>query len=138
VRQRIIWRFWREVDTGGEFVFRHLSPLDSVGLPLVSALKGEFATSIEVGEGVDGGEKIAMNENNSRCSYNQEGAGLNITNFDTGGEFIQPGWGSCMSRSKWDFRVNARGVPINHSPRRTRFSATAISTCCKCVLAIPL
>jgi hypothetical protein len=30
--------------------------------------KTEFATSIEVGEGVDGGEKISMNEDNSRCS----------------------------------------------------------------------
>jgi hypothetical protein len=43
-----------------------------------------------------------------------------------------------MSRSNWDFRVDARGVPISHSPRRTRFSAMAINTCCKCVLAIPL
>jgi hypothetical protein len=35
-------------DTGGEFVFRHLSPLDQVELSLVSALKGEFASGINV------------------------------------------------------------------------------------------
>jgi len=30
---------------------------------------------------VDGDEKISLDEDNSRYSYNQEGAGLNITNF---------------------------------------------------------
>ena len=32
-------------------------------------------------KGVDGDEKISLDEDNSRCSYNQEGAGLHITNF---------------------------------------------------------
>jgi len=30
---------------------------------------------------IDGDEKMLLGGDNSRCSYNQKGAGLNITNF---------------------------------------------------------
>jgi hypothetical protein len=32
-------------------------------------------------KGVDGGGKMSLDEGNSRCSCDQEGAGLNIINF---------------------------------------------------------
>src|SRR6266542_3295171 len=34
-------------------------------------------------KGVDGGGKMSLDEGNSRCSCDQEGAGPNITNFPT-------------------------------------------------------
>jgi hypothetical protein len=32
---------------------------------------------------IDGDEKMLLGGDNSRCSYNQKGAGLNITNLPT-------------------------------------------------------
>jgi hypothetical protein len=43
---------------------------------------GEFCGSVgKLVKGVDGDGKMSLDEGNSRRSYDQEGAGLNITNF---------------------------------------------------------
>ena len=39
--------------------------------------------------------------------------------------------------AKGEPRVFARGVPVNHSPSRTKFRAAAVARCWKWVLASP-
>jgi hypothetical protein len=60
-----------------------IAPIANIG----DTFDGLAGSGGKLVKGVDGDEKISLDEDNSRCSYNQEGAGLNITNFDTGGEF---------------------------------------------------
>ena len=40
-------------------------------------------------------------------------------------------------RAKGERRVWAFGTPANHASSRTTFIATAVMTCCRCVLALP-
>jgi len=54
-------------DTGGEFVFRHLSPLGSVGLPNLSALK---ANSPPVSKLDAAGEFGSKAKGRWKCSTN--------------------------------------------------------------------
>jgi hypothetical protein len=44
---------------------------------------------------------------------------------------------AAFSAAKGEQRVFARGVPVNHSPSRTKFRAAAVARCCKWVLASP-
>jgi hypothetical protein len=48
------------------------------------------------------------------------------------------GMEAVMSLVNADWRVRASGVPANQAPRRMRFMAAAVSTCCRCVLARPM
>jgi hypothetical protein len=54
-----------------------IAPIANIG----DTFDGLAGSGGKLVKGVDGDEKISLDEDNSRCSYNQEGAGLNITNF---------------------------------------------------------
>jgi hypothetical protein len=87
---------------------------------IVGVYGGSGGSVGELVNGTDGDGKMSLDEGNSRCSYDQEGDGPNITNFPT-----EPDIGEYLMLKALDERLNlgrigVRNVIARRHPRLPR------------------
>jgi hypothetical protein len=77
-------------------------------------------------------------ERSAECDEAECGSGpAYSTKYDTAGEVSQQGTGCLINFTKAGCLVFAIGTSASQFAMRTKLTAVAVSTCCKCVFAAP-